>query len=163
MGTRVTFEVTATSRATPAQVYALLRSGATWPSWSPIGAFALARPDGDGGEGIGAVRLFTTGGVRSREEIVELTPDTSIGYRAIAGLPIRDHRADVRLAPNDRGTTITWREDFRAKVPGTAGALGWFLRRFVQQCADGLAAHAAGPARSAEPSGPAEPAGTQPG
>ncbi len=57
--------------------------------------------------------------------------------------PIRAHRADVEISERDGGTAITWREDFRVRLPGTGWLLEWFLRRFVQRCADGLAPHAA--------------------
>lgn len=151
MGKRVTFTVTATSTADRHAVYELLRDGATWPEWSPIGSFALERPAPGGGEGVGAVRRFSTGFARSREEIVELRPDQSISYRALSGLPIRRHRADVDLADGPSGTVVSWREDFEALVPGTAAMLEWFLRRFVQRCADGLARQAAvlGPTQAA--------------
>jgi hypothetical protein len=49
----------------------------------------------------------------------------------------------VRLAPAAGGTLITWDERFEAAWPGTGWYLGRALRRFVQACADGLAAHAA--------------------
>ena len=49
----------------------------------------------------------------------------------------------MTLAGRDGGTAIGWREDFRARVPGTGWLIGRSLRRFVQRCADGLAARAA--------------------
>jgi hypothetical protein len=143
MGRRVTFTVSAWSAAPPAAVYPLLCSGATWPEWSPLGSFRLERPGRDGGESLGAIRVFTTAGVHSREELVGFEPGRSFSYSALSGLPIRDHRADVTLAERDGGTAISWREDFRVKVPGTGWLHAWFLRRFVQRCADGLAARAA--------------------
>jgi hypothetical protein len=143
MSRRVTFSVSAWSAAAPAVVYDLLCSGATWPQWSPIGSFRLEREGRDGGESPGAIRVFTTSGVRSREELVGFEPGRSFSYSALSGLPIRDHRADVTLAESDGGTAICWREDFRAKVPGTGWLYERFLRRFVQRCADGLAGRAA--------------------
>jgi hypothetical protein len=143
MGKRVTFAVSAWSPAPPGAVYDLLRAGATWPQWSPIGSFRLEREGSDGGETLGAIRVFTTGTVRNREEIVGLQPGQAFSYSALTGLPIRAHRADVELSEDNGGTAISWREDFRVKVPGTGWLLERFLRRFVQRCADGLAAHAA--------------------
>jgi Polyketide cyclase / dehydrase and lipid transport len=143
MGRKVTFSVTAWSPASSAVVYGLLCSGATWPRWSPLGSFRLEREGRDGGESLGAIRVFTTAGVHSREEMVGFEPGRSFSYSALSGLPIRDHRADVTLAERDGGTVIDWREDFRAKVPGTGWLQRLFLRRFVQRCADGLARHAA--------------------
>jgi hypothetical protein len=144
MGADVEFAVTARSTAGRAAVYELVRAGATWPAWSPIGSFTLARPAPDGSEGVGAVRVFRTGLVRSREELIEIVPGRSLSYRAVAGLPLRGHRADVELEDDEGGgTRIVWRERFRTAWPGTAAPLRWFLRAFVQRCADGLARHAA--------------------
>ena len=143
MGKRITFTVPAWSAAPPAAVYGLLRSGATWPEWSPIGSFRLERQGQDGGESLGAIRVFTTGAVRTREELVGFEPERSFSYSSLSGLPIRDHRADVTLAARDAGTAIGWHEDFRARLPGTGWLLEWFLRRFVRRCADGLARQAA--------------------
>ncbi|MFJ7215446.1 SRPBCC family protein [Amycolatopsis sp. NPDC098790] len=108
-------------------VYALLRDGASWPRWSPLGSFELVRQGVDEPEGIGAIRLFRTGGIRSYEEIVALEPGRRFGYALDHGLPLRDYIAYVDLAPVDGGTEIHWHSSFTAKVPGT----GWFYRRFL--------------------------------
>lgn len=129
--------------ASPSTVYGLLRNGASWPSWSPIGSFRLEREGGEGGESVGAIRVFSTGGVRSREELIELRPDRGLSYVALSGLPIRDHRADVVVTPHQDGSALAWHETFRPAIPGT----GWLLRRllksFLQRCIDGLARAAA--------------------
>src|SRR5262249_44655094 len=52
MGKRVTFSVSAWSSAPPGVVYDLLRDGATWPVWSPLGSFRLEREGRDGGESL---------------------------------------------------------------------------------------------------------------
>ena len=114
MGKRVTFSVSAWSSAPPGAVYDLLRDGATWPQWSPIGSFRLEREGPDGGESLGAIRVFRTATVSSREEIVGLEPGRSFSYSALSGMPIRSHRADIELTERDGGTAITWREDFVA-------------------------------------------------
>lgn len=108
-------------------VYALLRDGASWPRWSPLGSFELVREGADEPEGLGAIRLFRTGGIRSYEEIVALEPGRRFGYALDHGLPLRDYVAYVDLAPVDGGTEIHWHSSFTARVPGT----GWFYRRFL--------------------------------
>ena len=65
MGKRREFTVTTTTTADPRSVFALLKDGASWPTWSPIGSFRLERQDPSGGEGVGAIRVFTTGAVHS--------------------------------------------------------------------------------------------------
>ncbi|PZF82455.1 SRPBCC family protein [Jiangella anatolica] len=136
-------DVTATTTAPPGAVYALLRDGASWPGWSPIGSFELESPGQDGGESLGAVRVFRTGRVASRERLVELVPDRRLSYVLLSGLAIEDYRADIDLAEGPDGTTIRWRSSFRAKVPGFGGLYRRTLTKFIQQCAGGLAEHAA--------------------
>src|SRR3954469_15786152 len=134
--------VRAQSSATPAAVYALLREGATWPTWSPLGSFELERPGAGEPEGLGAIRVFRTGRTVSREEIVELVPDRRFSYALRDGMPLRDYRANVDLTPDGEGTPIHWHSTFTAERPGT----GWLYRRllgsFIKRCARGLAAHA---------------------
>jgi hypothetical protein len=133
------FSVSVWSAAPPAAVFALVRDGSTWPSWTSIGSFALEREAPGGGEGVGAIRRFKTGLWGSTEEITEVVPDRRLAYRQLTGVPIRDHVASVELEPANGGTNIVWNESFRTKVPGLTAFLKWFIRR----CANGLAARAA--------------------
>ncbi len=132
----------ATTAGDPASVYALLADGSTWPSWSPLGSFELLEPGDAQPEGLGAVRLFTTGRHKSRERVVQREPGRAFSYVLEAGLPLRDYRAAVTLTPGDGGTRIAWRSTFRPKVPGT----GWIYRRalgtFIGRTVEGLAAAA---------------------
>jgi Polyketide cyclase / dehydrase and lipid transport len=135
---------TATTSGSPAAVYALLADGSTWPDWSPLGSFELIGAGDGSPEGIGAVRLFTTGRHRSRERVTERVPDQRFAYVLQAGLALHDYTAVVTLQPDHGGgTTINWRSTFRAKVPGS----GWIYRRqlgaFIGRTVAGLAAAAA--------------------
>jgi hypothetical protein len=139
---KLTIDVRVPTRARPDTLYTLLRDGATWPVWSPIDSFELAKAAADEPEGLGAIRIFRTGRHISIEEIVELVPDRRFSYALEHGLPIRDYRADIDLETEGDVTTIHWHSTFDAKVPGT----GWIYRRalssFIQRCAEGLAAYA---------------------
>jgi uncharacterized protein YndB with AHSA1/START domain len=133
----------ATTTAPPSTVYALLRDGSTWPRWSPIGAFSLTRAGADEPEGLGALRLFTTGRTRSCEEIVELVENRRLSYELRSGLPLIGYRANVDLEPTaGGGTTIHWRSSFDAKIPGTGWFYRMFLGAFIGRCVRGLAAYA---------------------
>jgi len=135
---------TATTTAAAAAVYALLADGSTWPEWSPLGSFELVEAGDGTPEGLGAVRLFTTGRMKSRERVVECRPGEVFAYVLEAGLPLRDYRAVVTLTPTEGGTSIRWRSTFRAKVPGT----GWLYRQklgsFIGRTVEGLAVAARG-------------------
>lgn len=137
-------EHTVTSAADPAAVYGLLADGSTWPDWSPIGSFQLLEPGDGSPEGLGAVRLFTTGRVKSRERVVERRPDAVFSYVLEKGLAIDDYVAVITLARSGSGgTTIQWRSTFRAKVPGTGGLYRRQLGKFIKEMVDGLALAAA--------------------
>jgi uncharacterized protein YndB with AHSA1/START domain len=136
-------DITTTTRARPAAVYALLADGASWPAWSPIDSFDLEREGAGAPEGVGAVRLFRNGRVDGRDTIVELVPDRRLGYTHVSSLPVKDYRATVDLEPDGSGTRIHWQASFRPTVPGTGALLRVALGRFLRRCAEGLADYAA--------------------
>ena len=138
-------DITARSAAAPAAVYELLTHGSTWPDWSPIEAFELERDGAGGPEGVGAVRVFRRGRTEGRDTIVELVTDRRLGYTHASKLPVRDYRADVDLELDGSGTRIRWRASFTPTVPGTGPLLRLAIGRFLRQCAEGLAEHAARP------------------
>ncbi len=136
-------DVTKQSQAAPNAVFGLLADGATWPNWSPIESFELEREGDPPPEGVGAVRIFRRGRTTGRDQIVEVVPDCRFAYLSLSGLPVRDYRAQIELEPAAGGTTIRWQASFSPKVPGTGWLLERGLRRFLCECAAGLAAHAA--------------------
>ena len=136
-------EHTVTTEADPASVFRLLGDGSTWPEWSPIGSFQLLEAGDGSPEGVGAVRLFTTGRVKSRERVVERRADEVFSYVLEKGLAVRDYRAVITLSPSGQGgTTIEWRSTFRSKMPGTGGLYRRQLGKFIKETVDGLAAAA---------------------
>jgi hypothetical protein len=149
MGLQV-IEHTVSTSAAPSAVFTLLEDGSTWPEWSPLGSFELIEPGDGEPEGLGAVRLFTTGRHKSLEKVVTITPDSEFSYILLKGLPLRDYRAVITLTAqlDGQGTTVTWRSTFRAKVPGTGWiyrlALGKFIGQTVQGLGDAAARLAAG-------------------
>ncbi|MBO3744769.1 SRPBCC family protein [Streptosporangiaceae bacterium NEAU-GS5] len=126
--------VRARSAAAPDKLYALVADGARWPECSAIGSFELERPGETEAEGVGAIRVFKTGTVKSRELVVEAVPGRRFAYTMLSGMPLRDYRADVELTPDGDGTIIEWRARFAAKYPGT----GWFYRSLLQRVIGGL-------------------------
>ena len=140
---RQTIDITTTTAAAPGAVYALLADGASWPAWSPIDSFELEREGADAPEGVGAVRVFRNGRVEGRDTIVELVADRRLAYTHVSRLPVKDYRASVDLEPDGVGTRIRWRASFAPTVPGTGPLLRRALSRFLRQCAEGLAGHAA--------------------
>jgi hypothetical protein len=139
---RQRIEHRATTSADPATVYALLRDGAGYPSWSPIDSFELERQGATEPEGVGAVRVFRSGRVTGRDEIVELVPDRRLAYAHTSSLPVRDYRGEIDLEPVPEGTAIRWVSSFEPKYPGTGRLMRRALDGFIEKMTDGLAARA---------------------
>jgi uncharacterized protein YndB with AHSA1/START domain len=136
-------DVTRHSQAGPEAVFALLANGRSWPRWSPIEAFELEREGDPPPEGPGAIRVFRRGRTSGRDQIAEMVPNRRLAYVSLSGLPVRDYRAEVDLEPTAGGTDVRWRASFFPKMPGTGWLLERGLRRFLCECAAGVAAHAA--------------------
>lgn len=140
-------DVTAHSSAAPSAVWALLRDGASWPVWSPIGTYELEKPGQDETDGLGSIRWFRTKRATStanlREEIVEFVPERRMRYVVHSGLPVQNYTATIDLTPgqDQSGTSIRWRASFSANP-----LLGWLVRRsltgVLTASARGLAEHA---------------------
>lgn len=135
-------DVTVRSAAAPSEVYAYVRDGATWPSWTSLESFELEK----GPEDVGGVRVFRRKNVVSREEIVELVPDKRLSYVLLSGLPLKGYRGFVDLEPDGGGTRIHWYSSFEPKVPGTGWLYRIALQKIIQSFATGLAAVAEGAA-----------------
>jgi len=61
--------------------------------------------------------------VQLRVEVLSVDPPTTLTYRLVAGLPVRQHEATVTLDAVDGGTDICWRQSFRPRIPLTGGFL----------------------------------------
>ncbi|HEY4397390.1 MAG TPA: SRPBCC family protein [Acidimicrobiia bacterium] len=136
-------EVTAHSAAAPNAVFAFLADGTTWPRWSPIESFELEREGDPPPEGPGAIRVFRRGRTVGRDQLVDIAPAERFVYASLSGLPVRDYLAEVELTAVVGGTDIRWQAAFSPKFFGTGRLLERGLRRFLEQCARGLAGHAA--------------------
>jgi Polyketide cyclase / dehydrase and lipid transport len=147
---RQRIEHTATTTADAATVYALLREGDSWPSWSPIDSVVLERPGSElDPEGVGAVRVLRSGKVEGRDTIAELVPDRRFSYTHESSLPVRNYRGDVDLTPVEGGTEIRWASEFEPKFPGTGWLVARGIRGFITKMTDGLAAGAS--SRASQP------------
>lgn len=138
---------TATSRAKPAAVFALLKDSRGWPDWSMFAASSIERPGDNDPEGVGAVRTFSTQITKTRELVTKLIPDRQLSYQLLSGFPFRDYHADVVLTPASDGTRIDWTATFQCRF-GT----GWFWRAFMNKVLSDLSKQLAAAAEKSTPS-----------
>jgi uncharacterized protein YndB with AHSA1/START domain len=110
-----------------------------WPRWAGVKEVVLRQKGDPPPNGLGAIRVIRARGLAIEEEITSFERPSRTGYRVIAGVPIRDHSAEVRFEPAGAGTRVHWTIRFRPLVPGT----GWLIRRIlareIQSALAGLA------------------------
>ncbi|GAA0353793.1 SRPBCC family protein [Streptomyces blastmyceticus] len=139
------YVVTSHSSANPDAVFAVLVHATTWPVWSAIDSVEFEGGDPEGPQQVGDMRVFRTGRAISRERIVELVTDRRFEYENVSG-PFRSYRGTVELAQAPQGgTAITWSAAFEPKLRLSGPFWRWYLTRFMQRMADGLAAYAEAP------------------
>jgi hypothetical protein len=130
------------SSAAPERVFALLADAPLSSDW-----FRPARRvrwlEGWPAGGKDAVRLVTIGPVTLRERILAEESPVLHSYSIDSVLPIRDHRADVRLSSVGAGTRIMWESRFVPVVPGTGAVVEALLRVGLRRLGHALVTAAA--------------------
>ncbi len=131
--TTSSYEITVRSAASPQAVFDLLADAPGWASWAgPLIARASWEREGDPAPGgVGAIRRFGRWPQFSREQIVAYDPPHHMAYAVLSGMPVRDYRADIDIAPEGAGTMIRWRATFTPKIPGTGALFANVLRAIV--------------------------------
>jgi Polyketide cyclase / dehydrase and lipid transport len=140
------YDVTATSKTSPAVIWRLLLDSRTWPSWSAVDSLDTERSSGldpDGRDTVGAVRAFRTGRMVTGERLTGLDEEKQLTYEDAFNSAIRNYRAAIELTPApDGGTVIRWHGTY-----STRWGMGWLMRsvmrRTMQRMVDGLASPAA--------------------
>ncbi|WP_067491471.1 SRPBCC family protein [Actinomadura hibisca] len=132
-------EATATSIAAPEVIFKHLAVAEAWNEWAGLPTRARREKAGDERpNGVGAVRKIPP----ARERVVVYDPPHRYGYVAVAGLPLRDYRAEVTLEPQGLGTGIRWQGSFEPLIPGTGGLAKFLMRRMLESFARRIVQHA---------------------
>ena len=130
------------SKASPSDIYRLLKDGRTWVDWSDLDECVPSGLAASGEEQVGTLRASRRGRTRGCDRVTELVPDHRLGYQNVNGLPVADYVASVDLTPGADGTTITWDAAFTPRWAGTGAIIRRGVERFLGGCARGLAEYA---------------------
>ncbi|GLZ40706.1 SRPBCC family protein [Actinokineospora sp. NBRC 105648] len=139
------FEITASSSAEAAELFAMVADGRRWADWGkPVIAEARLEREGDPAPGgVGAIRVLGRKPLLVREETVEYEQDRRHAYVLLSSSPVKDYRGEVTFVPRDGGgTDLVWRCSFVERIPGTGPAARAGLRAFIQNLVQRLV-HAA--------------------
>jgi uncharacterized protein YndB with AHSA1/START domain len=105
----------------------------SWTDWAGLGRVRLTREGVPAPNGVGCVREISSLGVKVYEEVLSFDPPRRMTYRIVrGGLPISDHLGEVVFEPRDGGTLVTWRCQFRSRIPGLGGVFRAFIARLFR-------------------------------
>ena len=106
--------------------------------WGSARTMTMEQTGSPDPNGVGAVRAFHAGPVKVREKVLEYERPTRMAYTVFSGMPVRDHRSEMRLDEDDGVTVLTWTSTFRPRIPLTGGALSRLMRNAVDRFAAGI-------------------------
>jgi len=117
-------EAERTAQAPPAIVWALVSDAMTYPRWGPWSEAGYRRPGETSPGGPGAVYWLRSSrryGLRrpvSVEKILDAEEGRRLVYTVIDGIPVRNYRAEITLAPAAEGTRIRWAASWDRTLAG---------------------------------------------
>jgi uncharacterized protein YndB with AHSA1/START domain len=126
--TQLRVEADGATAADPAMVWSLVADANSYPRWGPWSDGGY-RPASAGPSRKGSVQWFRYGRrTTTVEEILDVEEPRRLVYTVVRGLPVKNYRAELILAPTpSHGTSIHW----TATWDGTV--LGKLVRRKLQK------------------------------
>jgi hypothetical protein len=122
-----------------AAVWARYADHLSWNDWARIGRVRLVREGNPRPNGVGCVRVISSGGISVHEEVISFEPPERMTYRVLrGGLPIRDHLGEVRFEEDGASTLVTWRCRFQSRIPGLAFVWKAVIAAVFRRALDGL-------------------------
>ena len=124
MMARLHAEAERIARADPDTVWPLVSDAARYPEWGPWSSCEYQRPGDASPHGTGAVyRLRSSHRYLGRypvsvEKVLEAEEGRFLAYTVVGGIPVRNYRAEVTLAPAQGGTRIRWSAGWDATLAG---------------------------------------------
>ena len=117
-------EAEQSAQAAPGIIWALISDVTTYPRWGPWSEAAYQRPGDTSPRGTGAVYRLRSSrryGLRrpvSVEKILDAEDERLLAYTVIGGIPVRNYRAEITLAPAAGGTRIRWAASWDRTLAG---------------------------------------------
>ncbi|MFA1550923.1 SRPBCC family protein [Actinomadura chokoriensis] len=131
-------QATATTSATPEEVFRHLAVPEAWGAWGKFPMPAKQVRKGDTTTyGVGTVKKIWP----VSEQTVAYEPYSHFGYVALSGMPVRRYRSDIHLEAGDSGTVIRWEAAFEPLIPGTRPLVAPVLRLMLKLFTRRLPAH----------------------
>ncbi|WP_337830963.1 SRPBCC family protein [Pseudonocardia sp. TMWB2A] len=121
-----------TVSATPDAVWSVLSDHEGMSAWAPGLKVAVTRAGTPEPNGVGAVRKVGIGSPGPIvEEVTAFEPGRRLGYRALAGVPLKNYRGEVTLRPVGTGTEITYAVEADKRLPAGEALLAKGLSKVL--------------------------------
>jgi hypothetical protein len=132
------FTLQRTIKAPPGQVFDAFVDHRAYAEMTPMRKSSLEKEGDPAPNGLGAVRKLELVGPPILEEVVGYERPTYFAYKALKGLPVKEHLGEVRLseAANDC-TRVNYTISYTPSIPGPA--VGLILKQAVGGLLRGIA------------------------
>lgn len=110
-----------------------------WTRWAGVREVVLRQEGDPPPNGLGTIRVMRSRGLAIEEEVTAFDPPQYMAYRLVAGIPVKNYEAEVRLDPSDSGTRVLWHIRFDPLIPLTGSLLARVIERNLQDVLDRLA------------------------
>ena len=121
-------------------VWDVLTDHAAYRSWTPVVSSRLVTEGTTEPNGVDAVRFLGVGPVGAKEKVLVHEPPHHLAYTVVAGLPVREYRADARLTEGDGPwTELEYTGSFRPTLPGTGRVLAFLVTSVLRTLVSSLA------------------------
>jgi uncharacterized protein YndB with AHSA1/START domain len=94
--------------APPETVFEVLTDHRRYAEITPARRSELEREGDPAPNGVGAIRTMRSVGPPLREEVIGYDPPRRFSYKALSGIPVRDHVGTVELTPQGDGTKVVY-------------------------------------------------------
>ena len=121
-------------------VWDVLTDHAAYRSWTPVVSSRLVTAGTTEPNGVDAVRFLGVGPLGAREKVLVHDAPHHLAYTVVAGLPVREYRADARLTEGDGPwTNLEYMGSFQPRVPGTGRVLAFLVGTVLRTLVSSLA------------------------
>lgn len=136
---KASFTINRTIRAPAQAVFDAMTDHRAYQDMTPMRKTTLDREGVPAPNGIGAVRRLALVGPPILEEVVGYESPSFFAYKALKGLPVREHLGEVRMREVGGNTEMTYTVSFTALVPRTEPVIGLVLKQGIKQIIGGVA------------------------
>lgn len=131
------FTLNRTVNAPIGQVFDAFTDHRRYAEMTPMRKSTLDKEGDPPPNGIGAVRRLTLAGPPIVEEVVGYERPTYFAYKALKGLPVKEHLGEVRLSESGNGTRVAYTLSYTPSIPGPA--VGLVLKQAIGSLLRGIA------------------------